>query len=130
MKMKKVTKIVVFVLLLGFLGFTTYDTMYPKVFADELKRNESEYVLYYHYEDCSACQSIADVVNDYFYTYEENGNVKMYKIDIFESKFTDAELDKIKVENTPTMYYIKNGRIMKKAVGTESVTDLVNRLKD
>lgn len=123
MRNKILAIIVTLVVLLG-LGLLIYSSIYPKIHPS-LERDEKEYIVYFYQTDCGYCQAIeSDVAN-----FIENGNIKLYKINM-QSEKHQGKWDDYGVSGTPTMFYVRDGRVQKKVVGSDKSVELMNKYLD
>ncbi|MDF2699269.1 MAG: Thioredoxin [Haloplasmataceae bacterium] len=115
--------IVVLIVVLG-IGFLLF---YKPAAKERVLRNDYEYLMYVSHTDCSACQAIAEQVNSYKALAEADETLMpFYKIDLKYVEYTDAE-DDFGVTSTPTLLYIKDGRVYKRAEGKDDILVLLEK---
>jgi thiol-disulfide isomerase/thioredoxin len=88
---------------------------------EDLHYQDKEYILYFYQPNCSYCQLIADDVNDF----QENGKIPLYKKDMY-TDYSD-KWDAWEIEGTPTMIYVKNGKVYDQVVGPKDCRKLMER---
>jgi thiol-disulfide isomerase/thioredoxin len=117
----KVKILSVLVITLIGLGVILYFSLNPKIHSD-LAVDEKEYVIYFHQIYCEYCQEIASNVEVFI----EETSLPVYKKNT--AYLTQEQADDYGISGTPTMYYVKRGRIMNKAVGPDAVLKLMDKL--
>ena len=74
---------------------------------------------------CSPCKQIAPVLEEVTDNYQDS--LKYISLDVEES--TDITAD-FKIRNVPTIFFIKNGEVMDKCVGSVARQTLVDKIEN
>lgn len=86
-----------------------------------LGHDDVEYITYFYQDGCGSCKSIESDVDDF----EKNGTIPLYKYKITD--YNDKDRKDLNIEYTPTIFHIKNGKIIGKYIGA---TDCVKLMKN
>lgn len=91
---------------------------------DSLQRDEKEYLIYLYHPDCPACSSIKADVDSYIANIDRDDLVMLYTVDI--RFILQRDLERIGASQVPVMFYVRNGRIQKQALGTTNIQNLLD----
>ncbi|MDF2699268.1 MAG: Thioredoxin [Haloplasmataceae bacterium] len=106
------------------IGLSLLTSCYPKAKV-RVYRDEFDYFMYISDSDCSDCQSITEEVNQYKAKADSDTTLlSFYNIDLKFAEYTDIKED-FGVSGTPTLLYIKDGRVYDQADETDEILELL-----
>lgn len=90
---------------------------------DIFGHDDVEYITYFYKDNCSYCEAIDGDVENFI----ENGTIPMYKYKVTD--YSDKDRKELDITGTPTMFHIKNGKLVKKYVGADECVELMKNFR-
>lgn len=113
----------------------------PHVKYNEVLDDKETPTVYYYYQDtCHFCNSIKDQVTDLYHATEDRTDINLTLVDVKSSTnanawggddfdFENADMtdpEQIKIKGTPTMIYVKEGKVVEYESGPDVFTLMEN----